>query len=66
MNDEERYAVVKNHEDQYSIWQADTEPPAGWIREGFEGPKADCLAHIRAVWIDMTPASLRRAREQQA
>jgi len=64
MNDEERYAVVKNHEDQYSIWLAETDPPAGWQRVGFEGVKAECLEHIRIVWTDMTPASLRRARAQ--
>jgi MbtH protein len=66
MNDDEIYLVVKNHEDQYSIWLADTEPPAGWTRDGFEGSKAECLEHIRTVWTDMTPASLRRLREPQA
>lgn len=65
MNDVERYAVVMNHEEQYSIWEADTDPPAGWTRVGFEGSKAACLDHIQSVWTDMTPASLRRARAQQ-
>jgi MbtH protein len=30
-----QYAVVVNHEEQYSIWSADEDPPAGWRREGF-------------------------------
>ena len=26
------YKVVVNHEEQYSIWSADREPPLGWRR----------------------------------
>jgi MbtH protein len=58
-DDDREYAVVINDEEQYSIWPADREPPAGWTAVGVSGPKADCLAHIEVVWRDMRPKSLR-------
>ncbi|GAA2356667.1 MbtH protein [Catellatospora methionotrophica] len=64
--DDQQYAVVLNHEEQYSIWPADRELPAGWHGDGFTGRKAECLAHIDAVWTDMRPLSLRRAMEAAA
>jgi MbtH protein len=60
------YDVVLNDEEQYSIWPSDMPLPAGWRKEGKTGRKADCLAHIKVVWTDMTPASLRRARPAQS
>jgi MbtH protein len=67
-NDEDTrtYAVVRNAEEQYSIWVADRQLPAGWERTGFAGPKDDCLAHIDEVWTDMRPLSLRRQMEADA
>lgn len=59
MSDELTYCVVLNDEEQYSIWRADREPPAGWRKDGVEGPKEACLAHIEKVWTDMRPLSLR-------
>ncbi|MEI5102640.1 MbtH family NRPS accessory protein [Streptomyces sp. PmtG] len=58
------YAVVLNDEEQYSIWPVDQEVPAGWRREGFEGVKEACLAHVDEVWTDMRPLSLRRRMEE--
>jgi MbtH protein len=57
------YAVVVNDEEQYSIWSASRELPAGWKQVGVTGSKQECLAHIEEVWTDMRPASLRRAME---
>jgi MbtH protein len=54
------YVVVKNDEDQYSIWAADRSVPAGWTPQPMTGPKEACLEYIRTHWTDMTPASLRR------
>lgn len=62
------YKVVVNAEEQYSIWPADRDLPAGWNDAGFSGSKDACLAHIEAVWTDMRPLSLRKAmagREDQ-
>ena len=58
------YKVVVNHEEQYSIWFADREPPLGWKEVGVTGPKAVCLAHIKEVWTDMRPLSLRKKMEE--
>jgi uncharacterized protein YbdZ (MbtH family) len=58
------YLVVLNDEEQYSIWPADRDLPAGWRAEGMSGLKDACLAHIDVVWTDMRPASLRRFMEQ--
>ena len=49
-----------NHEEQYSIWPADRELPAGWTDAGKRGSKTECLAHIKEVWTDMRPLSLRK------
>ncbi|GAA4507159.1 MULTISPECIES: MbtH family protein [Nonomuraea] len=57
---EERFVVVINHEEQYSIWPAGREIPAGWTEAGAEGSKSDCLAHIARVWTDLRPMSVRR------
>jgi uncharacterized protein YbdZ (MbtH family) len=62
----EVYRVVRNDEEQYSIWPARQDPPPGWQATGFEGDKDACLAHIDEVWTDMRPLSLRRALESAA
>lgn len=63
--DERRYLVVVNQEEQYSIWQADRDLPAGWSAEGFSGLKDECLSHISRVWTDLRPLSLRRRLAQE-
>jgi MbtH protein len=57
------YCVVVNHEEQYSIWPVDREMAPGWRDEGTRGSKAECLAHIKEVWTDMRPLSLRKRME---
>jgi MbtH protein len=58
------FVVVCNHEEQYSVWRADREPPVGWLATGFQGARDACLDHIATVWTDMRPRSLRRRAEQ--
>lgn len=58
------YRVVVNHEEQYSIWPADRENPLGWKDAGKVGTKAECLSHIKEVWTDMRPLSVRRKMEE--
>ena len=60
MSTEDPYLVVLNDEEQYSVWFADRELPAGWRAEGTSGSRDECLAHIDRVWTDMRPLSLRR------
>lgn len=57
MND--TYLVVVNDEEQFSIWFADRDLPAGWRADGFAGSRDECLAHIEATWTDMRPRSVR-------
>jgi MbtH protein len=61
----ELYAVVVNHEEQYSIWPVGKAIPAGWREAGKTGEKQDCLDWIKTVWTDMRPLSVRRAMERQ-
>ncbi|MEZ0090171.1 MbtH family protein [Streptacidiphilus sp. EB129] len=63
-SDDRTYLVVHNDEEQYSIWEADRELPAGWHPEGTRAGRAECLARIEEVWTDMRPLSLRRRMEQ--
>jgi uncharacterized protein YbdZ (MbtH family) len=60
------YKVVRNHEEQYSIWPEYKENPLGWEDAGKAGPKAECLAYIKEVWTDMRPLSLRKKMEELA
>ena len=59
------YAVVVNHDEQYSIWLAERELPHGWRATGVTGPKQQCLDHIGEVWTDMRPLSLRKEMAEQ-
>lgn len=63
---EERYHVVVNGEEQYSIWPEGRALPPGWAVAGFSGSKADCLRHVEQVWTDLRPLSLRRQMESAA
>jgi MbtH protein len=56
----EKFRVVINHEEQYSIWLADREPPKGWKATDFVGTEEESLEHIEEVWTDMRPLSKRR------
>lgn len=58
-DDDREYTVVINDEEQYSIWPQGREVPAGWREVGVVGRKDTCLAHIKEVWTDMRPRSLR-------
>lgn len=57
------YRVVVNGEEQYSIWPAGRDLPAGWTAVGEARPREECLDHIERVWTDMRPKSVREAME---
>ncbi len=63
MDENTRYQVLRNDEDQYSLWPADIEVPAGWQPVGKEGTEAECTAYVDEVWTDMRPRSLRERME---
>lgn len=60
MDSEDKYFVVMNHEEQYSIWLSYKSIPAGWKKIGEEMSKKDCLNYIENNWKDIRPASLRK------
>jgi len=59
------YNVVKNSEEQYSIWPANRPLPLGWTEVGKPASKPDCLSYIEKVWTDMRPRSLREQMNSQ-
>ena len=63
-DDATEYAVVVNHEEQYSVWPTYRDIPPGWRDAGKRGTKKDCLDHIGEVWTDMRPLSLRKHMEE--
>ncbi|HET9894641.1 MAG TPA: MbtH family NRPS accessory protein [Streptosporangiaceae bacterium] len=65
-DDDRQYVVVRNHEEQYSIWPDDRPVPAGWEKAGPRGLKHDCISFIDQVWTDMRPKSLRDAMAHDA
>jgi uncharacterized protein YbdZ (MbtH family)/MFS family permease len=66
MDDDARYEVLRNDEDQYSLWLAGHEVPPGWYRVGKEGTKEECSAYVDEVWTDMRPRSLRERMDAEA
>ncbi|MGW1429744.1 MbtH family protein [Streptomyces sp. NPDC002431] len=56
---EKQYTVVRNDEDQYSIWPLGPAVPEGWSAAGTTGDKETCLEEIARIWTDMRPRSLR-------
>ena len=59
---DQRYQVVINHEEQYSIVRAGEPLGRGWKAIGVAGNKKACLDRIEEVWTDMRPAERRRIK----
>lgn len=53
------YLVLRNDEDQYSLWPAPFTPPEGWHTAFGPAHRDDCTTHIQRNWTDMRPRSLR-------
>ena len=59
------YDVVVNAEEQYSLWPTFKPIPEGWDKVGMQGTKEACLQHIKTIWTDMRPLSLRKKMEER-
>jgi len=59
MRDDITYRVLVNDEEQYSLWPAHLDVPAGWRTEGPAGTRDECSAYVDEVWTDMRPKTLR-------
>lgn len=60
-----RFLVLVNHEDQHSLWPAGRDVPAGWNQVFGEDTREACLAYVEANWTDMRPKSLREQMDAQ-
>jgi MbtH protein len=57
---EGRFSVVVNDEEQYSIWPTGMAVPEGWRRTGpVDVARRECLDYIEQVWTDMRPKGIR-------
>lgn len=66
MDDDARYQVLVNDEDQYSLWLANHDVPAGWRSVGVSGSKQECMDYVDQTWTDMRPRSLRERMDSLA
>ncbi|KKZ83959.1 polyketide synthase [Rhizobium phaseoli] len=55
------WIVVIDTEYHYSVWPQGKRIPVSWEAAGFAGSRQECLAHIREIWTDPRPLSLRSA-----
>lgn len=60
------FRVLRNDEEQHSLWPEFAPVPAGWHAVHGPDSRAACLAHIEENWTDLRPASLRRAMDYPA
>lgn len=56
-----RFFVLVNDEEQHSLWPAFAEIPAGWRTVFGADAKAKCLEYVEQNWTDLRPLSLREA-----
>jgi amino acid adenylation domain-containing protein len=57
----ERWHIVVNDDEQYSVWPEHRPVPPGWRSIGPAGQKSACLQQIAEIWTDPRPLSLRTA-----
>lgn len=65
-NEDLSFFVLKNQEDQYSLWPAFAEVPGGWDIVFGEGSHGDAVNYIEENWTDMRPKSLVDAMARDA
>ncbi|PNE43031.1 antibiotic synthesis protein MbtH [Streptomyces noursei] len=57
-NEEGRYFVLCNDEEQHSLWPAFADIPEGWRVVYGEESRQACLEYVENNWTDMRPKSL--------
>lgn len=60
----ELFLVLKNEEEQYSLWPEYKTIPNSWTIVMGPNLKEDCLNYIKENWIDMRPLSLRKKMKE--
>ena len=57
-----RFYVMVNDEEQHSLWPEFVEMPPGWQVVFGEDSRSQCVAYVEANWTDMRPRRLREGR----
>lgn len=52
------YSVLRNSQNQHSLWPAVIAVPDGWTAVHGPGSRADCLAYVREHWVDLRPTDV--------
>jgi len=60
-----RFLVLVNDEEQHSLWPAFAAVPSGWTVVHGESSRAEALAYVEEHWTDLRPRSLRDALARQ-
>jgi glycopeptidolipid biosynthesis protein len=63
-DDDGRFFVLVNDEEQHSLWPVFADVPAGWRVVYGEADRAACLYYIEQHWTDIRPKSLRERLTQ--
>lgn len=63
-NDEASYVVLKNAEDQHSLWPSHIEVPDGWTVVHESDTRQACLEYVEREWTDLRPRSLKEKMAQ--
>ena len=63
-DDNNRFVVLVNDEEQHSLWPSFADVPAGWRVIYGEAARAECLDYIDRNWTDIRPKSLRERLAQ--
>jgi MbtH protein len=58
-DDNRTYLVLSNNEEQYSLWPAIIDVPAGWTVVHSADTRQACLEYVEQNWTDMRPKALR-------
>lgn len=56
------FLVLRNDENQHSLWPAFADVPAGWTVVLTETSRQACLDYVEANWTDLRPAGLARTQ----
>ncbi|SDC69710.1 MbtH family protein [Rhodococcus tukisamuensis] len=59
-----RFYVLVNDEDQHSLWPTFSDVPQGWRVVFGEDSRQACVEYVEKNWTDMRPKSLREAMEK--
>ncbi|MFB7216552.1 MbtH family protein [Streptomyces sp. NPDC056255] len=65
-NDEGKFFVLVNDEEQHSLWPTFADVPAGWRVVFGEAERQECLDYVEKNWTDLRPKSLQDAMAADA